>query len=52
MFLLPSLRPRTLEEIARQPDGIERLAKREAEQITKVGSLIAWQCESRPLTRP
>ena len=36
MYLLPSLRPSTLEEIARQPDDTERLAKRETEQIAKV----------------
>ncbi|CAL5228246.1 g11344 [Coccomyxa viridis] len=36
MYLLPSLRPKTLEEIARQPDDTERLAQREAEQIAKL----------------
>ncbi len=36
MYLLPSLRPKTLEEIARQPDKTESLAKREAEQLNKV----------------
>ena len=39
MYLLPLLKPKTLEQIARQPDVTEELAKREAEQVAKVWHL-------------
>ena len=42
MYLLPLLKPKTLEEIARQPDIVEELAKREAEQVAKVWHLSLW----------
>ena len=39
MYLLPLIKPKTLEEIARKPDVTEELAKREAEQVAKVWHL-------------
>ena len=44
MYLLPLLKPKTLEEIARQPDVTEELAKREAEQVAKVWAFSLWPC--------